>query len=290
MKRFAIVVGHNSEKQGAVRGDSGETEFVWNSDLAKLIEHEARDYADLEVRTFYRQAGLGYRGEIRRVYEETDRWGANVTVELHFNSHADPSATGTETLTSGTPASMALAVAVNREVVAALGLRDRGVKTRASDDRGGASLMSGRAPAILIEPFFGSSPKGQKATDTTHEKEALAEAIMRGVASSLDAMPRTEAQMANSRTLKATKRQRQKIWTGVGGSLVSIAGSAASTLGLSQGDTALDAVSLGTRLAEYLPWLGVIAPVGLILLLFFMNSDANDIEEARWDDHDNGLR
>jgi N-acetylmuramoyl-L-alanine amidase len=282
MKRLAIIVGHNSEKQGAVRHDTGETEFVWNSDLAKLIEYEARDYPGIEVKTFFRQAGLGYTREIRRVYEETDRWGANATVELHFNSASSPKATGTETLISGTPASMALAVSVNREMVAALGLRDRGVKTRSADDRGGASLMSGRAPAILIEPFFGSSPEGQKATDTSAEKEVLAEAVIRGVASSMDAMPRTEAQMASSRTLRRTKGQRQKIMAAVG--------SAAATVGLSGDATALEAIGLAEQIGAALPYLKWIAPIALIGILFALRMDTDAIEEARWNDHENGLR
>lgn len=282
MKRLAIVVGHNSEKQGAVRGDTGETEFVWNSDLAKLIEDEARDYPAIEVKTFYRQPGLGYTREIRRVYEETDRWGANATVELHFNSSSNPSATGTETLTSGTPASMALAVSVNQEMVAALGLRDRGVKTRSSRDRGGASLMSGRAPAVLVEPFFGSSPRGQRATDTRSEKRALAEAIMRGVAASMNAMPRTDAQMAESRTLQHTKGQRRKIAGAVA--------TAAATVGLSADATVLEAIGVADQIGAVLPWLKWIVPVALIGLLFALRMDADAIEEARWDDHENGLR
>lgn len=282
MKRLAIVVGHNSEKQGAVRGDTGETEFVWNSDLAKMIEDEARDYPGLEVKTFYRQPGLGYSREIRRVYEETDRWGANATVELHFNSSASPNATGTETLTSGTPASMALAVSVNQEMVAALGLKDRGVKTRSAGDRGGASLMSGRAPAVLIEPFFGSSAKGQQATDSSSEKRALAEAVVRGVASSMNAMPRTEAQMAESRTLQRTKGQRQKIMGAVA--------SAAATVGLSGDATALEAIGLAEQIGAALPYLKWIAPIALVGLLFALRMDTDAIEEARWDDHENGLR
>lgn len=282
MKRLAIVVGHNSEKQGAVRGDTGETEFVWNSDLAKMIEDEAQDYAGLEVKTFYRQPGLGYSREIRRVYEETDRWGANATVELHFNSSSSPNATGTETLTSGTPASMALAVSVNQEMVAALGLKDRGVKTRSATDRGGASLMSGRAPAVLIEPFFGSSTKGQQATDSSSEKRALAEAVVRGVASSMNAMPRTEAQMAESRTLQRTKGQRQKIMGAVA--------SAAATVGLSGNATALEAIGLAEQIGAALPYLKWIAPIALVGLLFALRMDTDAIEEARWDDHENGLR
>ncbi len=280
--KLAIVVGHNSEKQGAVRPDTGESEFVWNSGLAKMIEQQARDYPGFEVKIFYRQPGLGYRGEIRRVYEETDRWGANATVELHFNASSNPNASGTETLTSGTAASMALALAVNQEMVAVLGLKDRGVKTRSARDRGGASLMSGRAPAILIEPFFGTSKRGQCATNSLSKKEALAEAIVRGVAASMNAMPRTEAQMADSRTLRHTKGQRQKI--------LGAAASVAATVGLSGDATALDAIGLADQIGAALPYLKWIVPIVLLGLLFALRMDTQAIEEARWDDHENGLR
>jgi N-acetylmuramoyl-L-alanine amidase len=38
--------------------------------------------------------------------------------------------------------------------------------------------MCGRAPAVLIEPFFGSSPQGQAKTDEEHEQRALARSIL----------------------------------------------------------------------------------------------------------------
>ena len=38
--KLAIVVGHNSASQGAVRQDTGESEFVWNGRLARRIEHQ----------------------------------------------------------------------------------------------------------------------------------------------------------------------------------------------------------------------------------------------------------
>lgn len=282
MKRLAIVVGHNSEKQGARRADTGESEFVWNSDLARMIEREADAYPDIELRVFFRQPGMGYRREIEQVYEETDRWGANATIELHFNASNDASISGTETLTSGTPASMALAVDVNREMVGALALRDRGVKTRSAQDRGGRSLISGRAPAILIEPYFGTSSKGLKATDELAEKRRLAEAIMRGAACAMGAMPRTGAQMAESRTLRATRSQRQKIMGAVA--------SVAATVGLSGEATALEAIGLADQISAALPYLKWIAPVVLVGLLFALRADAEKIEEARWDDYERGLR
>ncbi|WP_243612920.1 N-acetylmuramoyl-L-alanine amidase family protein [Shimia aestuarii] len=178
--KLAIVVGHNARAQGAVRPDTGVTEWSWNKGLAEIMRKEARRFG-LDAEVFFREAGHGgYLDEIEAVYGATDAWGADVTVELHFNSHDNPAATGTETLSSGSPASLRIARAVQEEMVEALGLKDRGVKTRRSG-RGYASLISGRAPAILIEPFFGSSAKGQAASDEASEKRALALAVLRGI-------------------------------------------------------------------------------------------------------------
>ncbi len=142
--------------------------------------------------------------------------------------------------------------------------------------------MSGRAPAALIEPFFGSSEEGLKATDSSQEKRAHTEAIVRGVASSMGAMPRTDAQMIESRTLRRTKSQRQKIMGAIA--------SAAATVGLSGDATALEAIGLAEQISAALPYLKWIAPIALIGILYALRIDADAIEEARWDDHENGLR
>lgn len=175
--KLAIVVGHNHVAQGAVRQDTGETEYVWNLDLAKMIEKEADAFHDIQVKVFKRQPVGGYTAEINRVYDEVDFWDADASCELHFNSHTSREASGTEVLSSGSRKSVAFATAMQLRLIEALGLKDRGVKIRRSG-RGSESLISGQAPAILIEPFFGSSAKGQAATDAPHEKRALARAIL----------------------------------------------------------------------------------------------------------------
>lgn len=176
--KLAVVVGHNPVRQGAVRPDTGETEFEWNSRLAAHIQERAAEFPDITVKVFFREPGASTRAEIADVYRRCDEWGADATVELHFNSHHNPNATGTETLTSGSYLSMRYAEALQEEMLDALDLKDRGKKI-VRKGRGAASLISGRAPAALIEPFFGSSPNGQKATDEPHEERALATAILR---------------------------------------------------------------------------------------------------------------
>src|SRR5690606_30514842 len=97
------------------------TEYDINSDLAVAI----RDMDPARYVIVRRTAGTG---EIGRAYAEVDRLGVSASVELHFNSAEAASATGTETLTSGTANSARLARGVQAGMVRALGLRDRGVK------------------------------------------------------------------------------------------------------------------------------------------------------------------
>jgi N-acetylmuramoyl-L-alanine amidase len=279
---LAIIVGHNSERQGAVRPDTGETEFVWNGRLARRMQTIAAHYG-INARVFYRTPAGGYSAEIRRVYAETDRWGADATVELHFNGADSPEATGTETLTSGTALSLRLAEHVQREMVIALGLRDRGIKTRAGSDRGGMSLISGRAPAILVEPFFGSSAKGQAATDSEAEMEALAHAILRGAAEAMAGFPR--ADLSESRTLKATAKQRKVVQAG---SAAQVA--AAVSTGALAAREQIATIPAAEPLVDWLPYI----MLGLIAVAFVANviarGLADDVDAARIDDHEKAVR
>lgn len=178
--KLAIVVGHNERQQGAVRADTGETEFSWNTRLAEFIADLAERMPGVEVQVFHRQYMGSYSRELKEVYARVDAWGAHFSIELHFNSHSTESATGTEVLSSGSKGSLRLCHALQDEMLDALGLKDRGTKV-VRTGRGSLSLIVGRAPAALIEPFFGSSPKGLAATDSDDEMQELSRAILRGV-------------------------------------------------------------------------------------------------------------
>lgn len=147
---IALVIGHNARAPGAIRVTDRVAEYPWNTRLAAaIVAHDPDLY-----RIVRRTAGPN---EIARAYAEVDRLGVAASVELHFNSAANPAATGTETLTSGTAGSMRLATTMQHHMVRALGLRDRGLKAIGRNGRGGASLWTGRPPAVLIEPYFGSN-------------------------------------------------------------------------------------------------------------------------------------
>lgn len=175
--KIAIVVGHTSKLQGAVRRADGVTEFVWNSDLADKIKQIGGE----TVGVFFRDPSLGGRAGILRAYRAADDWGADCAIGLHFNSHGDPDAEGAETLSSGSVSSRALCDLLQSAMVRALDARDRGVKVRKAGERGAISLLAGRAPAAIVEPYFGSNPERAKIADA--RKDDLARAIYDAAAS-----------------------------------------------------------------------------------------------------------
>lgn len=160
--RAAIIIGHNASAKGAnALPPIGQSEWEFNCAVAEAMRYTKV----MEIGVFRRQPGLGYSREIDLVYAQVNKFGADVSVELHFNA-ASPAATGTETLHSGSANSYTLASCIQRAMVSHLGLRDRGLKARGRSDRGGRSLHAGKAPAVLVEPFFGTNAEDcQKASE-----------------------------------------------------------------------------------------------------------------------------
>lgn len=150
---FAIVVGHTYRRQGAFGvAPISENEYPWNKDLAQRI-HTQSQAQGVESRIFYRD-GVGISGAYRQVKE----WGAACVVELHFNAF-DGRAHGTETLydEDRNAGSKAWAQLLQDEMLASLGLSNRGLKERDPGDRGYQSVSALDIPSALIEPFFGDN-------------------------------------------------------------------------------------------------------------------------------------
>lgn len=159
--KVALVVGHTSSAKGANSVAPFKTnEFDLNSNIARKAEELAGFYG-LDVRVYYRDPSLKYHAQIDKVYADSDAWGANASVELHFNAY--PGATGTETISSGSAGSRALCDKLQDGMIATLGLESRGVKVRSRRERGGRSVHAGKAPAALVEPFFGSNSEDVEA-------------------------------------------------------------------------------------------------------------------------------
>ena len=144
--KIAINVGHGPKDRGAIAVD-GTTEFEFNSQLAILLAQELKHMGHTPV-IIIQDSYSGLPAKINAA-------NPDCVVSLHFNAEGG---TGTETLYWYTSAEgKALAESIQGELVPILGLRDRGIKARQTGDLGALLLRGTKAPAVIVEPFFGDN-------------------------------------------------------------------------------------------------------------------------------------
>ncbi|GAB1376875.1 hypothetical protein MASR1M48_17270 [Lactococcus petauri] len=153
IKKIAVIIGHGHGDSGAT--GNGTTEFEYHSKVAKGLQALC---PTKEIKLFFRD-GRGIGG----VNADAEKWGGDLTLELHLNSF-NGKAKGCEVL-----------VLSKDEVSIKMGQnfadlfcstynrikRDMdGVKELKKGDRGHYSLLlvDDPAPSILIEPFFIDNP------------------------------------------------------------------------------------------------------------------------------------
>lgn len=180
--KLGIVVGHTNGAKGAHSPFLNASEYPWNKDLANLIVSNSP--SSLQTKIFFRD-GHGITG----AYRDSDVWGSDVTVELHFNSSDNHRASGSGVLYHpNSTRGKRLATLLCQEIRTTLDLPawpsgTSGVVTpfeaSGAEQRGLASLSTGDAPATLIEPFFGSN--ADDSAKAAANKTALAKAIITAV-------------------------------------------------------------------------------------------------------------
>jgi N-acetylmuramoyl-L-alanine amidase len=186
-KHLVLVVGHNERAQGAQRVDNGETEFSFNQRIAARAKTIARNsYPNLGVTVLLRRHVGSNRREILTVYQEADRIGADVTIDLHFNSFDTPAAGGCEVRHAGSRRGSALAQHLYDRILRAFpDLRRRGLQIPEGHNDGLTNVTAGRAPAALVEPFFGSNRGDCEMFETADQERALAQAYVDGAVAAL---------------------------------------------------------------------------------------------------------
>ena len=143
-KVCALVIGHKKESPGAQNAASGRNEFEFNDDLAQRIE---RLSGATRIQRIYRRTLASLPSDINEL-------NPDFTVSLHCNAF-NSQASGTEVLyyhTSETGRQMAALLQNN--LLECLGLKDRGIKARNSEERGGYLLRYTNSPCLIAEPFF----------------------------------------------------------------------------------------------------------------------------------------
>ena len=143
-KLCALVIGHKKSSPGAVNESSGLTEFDFNEDLAIRIEKKVKK---TEVQRIYRRT-------YKELPDDINTLDPDFIISLHCNAF-NRKASGTEVLYyHNSDASRTIAEILRRDLVDFLGLPDRGIKPKTSEDRGGYLLRYTNAPCVIAEPFF----------------------------------------------------------------------------------------------------------------------------------------
>lgn len=167
--KVALVIGHRKGSPGAVNKATGISEFGFNKDLAEFIK-VAIQFCEVEV--ICRDSYMGLPGKINELKPD-------FVISLHCNAYEPepdkPRASGTETLYyHNSSKSKELATILQDKIVVCLGLKDRKIKLRHVEDRGGYLLKHTNAPCVIAEPFFIDNDKDFEKVNRSMDVLALA--------------------------------------------------------------------------------------------------------------------
>ena len=145
--KVALVVGHKENSPGASNKKTEMSEYAFNNELAHDISDKLGESGIV--------CEIVYRNEYSKLpFEVNLNVKPDFILSLHCNAF-DTRATGTEVLYyHSSVKSKWMAQILQNEIVNALDLRDRGVKAKHTEDRGGYLLRYTEAPCVICEPFF----------------------------------------------------------------------------------------------------------------------------------------
>lgn len=171
--KITINAGHGLKNSGVYDpgaiGPGGLWEAEQNLEVAKILE---KKLSALGFKTLLLQDG-----DLPDIVRKSNRWQADYFISLHCNAAAAPTAHGVETY-AWLPGGMGerLAKAIQKELVLATGLRDRGVKYANFK-----VLKDTACPAVLVEAGFISNPLTEKLMRQDIFDEKVASSIARGL-------------------------------------------------------------------------------------------------------------
>ena len=141
--KVVIVVGHSKHSVGACSKNFNVCEYQWNAefaeDLAKLLNTECV---------------VIHRDTLMTLPSIVNQEKPDFIVALHCNAY-NTAVGGCETLYWHKSKSGKVAAAILQEKITfALYNKNRGIKPKTSEDRGGFLLRYTNAPCLIAEPFF----------------------------------------------------------------------------------------------------------------------------------------
>jgi N-acetylmuramoyl-L-alanine amidase len=147
--RVAVVIGHNNKDEGARNKNYEMSEFRFNQQLAHDIDHNFYEHNMVdEIRIVYRETNY------QDLPIQINELNPDLIVSLHCNAFNEE-VNGCEMLYyHKSEAGKKVAQIFQNKIVNLFENKDRGIKSKTSEDRGGYLLRYTNAPCIIAEPFF----------------------------------------------------------------------------------------------------------------------------------------
>jgi len=160
LKKVAICVGHSRIGDKGARSVGGVDEWNYNKKVADLLRNHLR-YQGIQSVVFDDYPSESYSGAMDWLAQKIKEEKCDIAIELHFNSYSSTRAEGYEYLFyEGSKAGRRLANCFLKAQGGTFKVQtSRGSKPVGSGQRGVSFLRSVSPPAVICEPFFGSSPK-----------------------------------------------------------------------------------------------------------------------------------
>lgn len=171
-RKVALIVGHRPDAPGAVSRD-GLTEYDYNSKVVARVAELLRESSVVEP-------VIVHRGSYATLPNDVNATGADFAISFHANGYSNALATGTEALYwHSSTKGAAMAAVLLREMLQALGLRDRGIKPITSGERGSRILKGTAMPCVIVEPFFLTNQQDKQIA--VSKQDALVDAYVRAI-------------------------------------------------------------------------------------------------------------
>ncbi len=158
-KSIGICVGHSRDGDQGASSVGKVTEWYYNWSVARHFRDKLEEYG-LKSIIIDKYEGKTYTSAIKWLARELKTRDIDLAVELHFNA-ASPNASGSEVLYwHNSKKGKRLAGCIQQAILEAFpDSKDRGSKGKEKGARGSFFLRVTHCPAVLVEPFFGSSVK-----------------------------------------------------------------------------------------------------------------------------------
>lgn len=169
-QKIAIVVGHLGRKAGANSPYLHKSEFSYNMEVANNLKA-----LDVNLYEIYTHNIIQPFSRQQQLANKLNCLNYDLVIELHFNSFSQQ-ANGTECLyCKGSIKGEKVAHAISNGIVAVYGtnLRQGGTLALKKGDRGYWFTYLPKAPAVIVEPFFGDNIEALKFQDSNKYADTL---------------------------------------------------------------------------------------------------------------------